>query len=103
MDADLFCIRQELCLQTKMLAPRNMSITDFLSLALEPPSIMSINSSIESLKALGALDEDEALTQLGRHLLHLSVEPHLGKILIYSVIYKCLDPILSIVSCLTHK
>lgn len=94
---------QELCLHTKMLAPSNMEIVNFISKALQPPSTMAIQKAIQSLKSLGALDESENLTYLGRHLTQISVEPHLGKMLIYACILKCLDPVLTIVSCLNQK
>lgn len=94
---------QELCLQTKLLAPCNASIESFLLKAMEQPAKTSINTAITGLITLGALDQNENLTRLGSHLLQLSVEPHLGKMLIYSVIFKCIDPILTIVATLAHK
>ncbi|GJQ88173.1 putative helicase [Trypoxylus dichotomus] len=93
----------ELCLQTKSLAPRDTTIENFLLKAMEQPARTSINAAICGLITLGALDKDEKLTRLGTHLLQLSVEPHLAKMLIYSVIFKCVDPVLTIVATLTHK
>lgn len=94
---------QELCLNTKLLAPSSLSIEDFLLKAIEPPTKVAINKAIQSLKILGALDEEENLTVLGSRILSLSVDPHLGKMLIYSTIFKCLDPVLTIVACLVNK
>lgn len=94
---------QELCLNTKLLAPSHVSIADFISRAMEPPTKVAIDKAIDSLKMLGALDEEENLTSLGKKLLHLSVEPQYGKILLYAITYKCLDPVLTIVSCLVNK
>lgn len=90
-------------MHTKMLAPADMKIADFLSQALEPPSSIAVQSSVQSLQALGALDSEENLTCLGEHLLQVSAEPHLAKMLIYATVFKCLDPVLTIVSCLAHK
>lgn len=90
-------------MHTKMLAPADMSIAEFLAQALEPPSSIAVQSSVQSLQALGALDANENLTNLGEHLLQISAEPHLAKMLIYSTILKCVDPVLTIVSCLAHK
>jgi len=45
----------DLCLQTKMLAPVNVSITDYLAKAPEPPSNLITRSSIKILKAISAL------------------------------------------------
>ncbi|KAK4880939.1 hypothetical protein RN001_004258 [Aquatica leii] len=93
----------EVCLQTKYLAPRGVSIADYLKLALEPPPVLSVENSIENLKTLSALTEDEELTMLGQHLIQLSIDPVLGKMLIYSIVFKCLDPVLTIVSCLAYR
>lgn len=86
-----------------MLASPDTSIAAFLSRAIEPPSSIAVQSAVQSLQALGALDEDENLTCLGEHLLLISAEPHLAKMLIYATVFKCLDPVLTIVSCLVHK
>lgn len=90
-------------MHTKKLAPEGMAIASFLAQAIEPPSSISVQSAVQSLQALGALDEEENLTSLGEHLLQISAEPHLAKMLIYSTILKCIDPVLTIVSCLAHK
>ena len=52
---------------------------------------------------MDALDNSEELTELGRHLADLPIEPHLGKMVLNSIVLKCLDPILTIVSCLAYK
>ncbi|CAG9865213.1 unnamed protein product [Phyllotreta striolata] len=94
---------EELCLHTKILAPKDMNIHNFLSLAPDPPSASSIKVAIENLQFLGALDEEEDLTRLGAYLAQLTIEPHLGKMLIYGVIFRCLEPILTLVASMAHK
>jgi HrpA-like RNA helicase len=91
---------EELCLNTKTLAGNLTSIYNFLVMAPDPPSSNTVKTAIENLECLGALDKDENLTPLGEYLSQLTIEPHLGKMLIYSVIFKCLDPILTIVASL---
>ncbi|RWS15277.1 putative ATP-dependent RNA helicase YTHDC2-like protein [Dinothrombium tinctorium] len=93
----------ELCLQTKLLSPINSPVADFLSKALDPPSISSVKSSVNLLKTIDALDPFEQLTELGLHLLDLPVEPNLGKMILYSVVLKCLDPVLTIVCSLAYR
>ena len=90
-------------MQTKKLAFEGTSIVDFLSMALEPPSKISISKAIASLIYLGALDKNENLTNLGKYLVLLSIPPNLGKMLFYSLFLKCLDPVLTIVATLAHK
>lgn len=59
---------------------------------------MQVQNAIEYLKIIGAFDESENLTVLGRYLTMLPMEPKLGKMLIIGSIFNCLDPILSIVA-----
>ncbi|XP_048505988.1 3'-5' RNA helicase YTHDC2-like isoform X2 [Athalia rosae] len=94
---------QELCLYTKHLAPGNTPIAEFLDRALEPPSSAITRNAVQLLKTIDALDPWEDLTELGSHLLDLPVEPRLGKMLLYAVVLKCLDPILTIVCGLAYK
>lgn len=90
----------EICLQTSIIASHT-SILNFLSKAIQPPSTMSIKQSIKLLQKLGALDDDENLTELGLILADLPVDARLGKILLYGIFLKCLDPVLTIVSALS--
>ncbi|XP_053726365.1 3'-5' RNA helicase YTHDC2 isoform X1 [Synchiropus splendidus] len=94
---------QELCLQTKMLAPSLCSIADFLSKAPQPPPVHTIKTAIQMLKTIDALDQNEDLTHLGYHLADLPVEPHLGKMVLCGVVLKCLDPILTIACTLGYR
>ncbi|XP_054265562.1 3'-5' RNA helicase YTHDC2-like isoform X2 [Macrosteles quadrilineatus] len=87
---------QELCLNTKLLAPPNSPIADFLARAIEPPSPMVTRNAVQLLKTMDALDAWEDLTDLGRYLLEMPISPHYGKMLIFSVLLKCLDPVLTI-------
>ena len=92
----------ELCLQVKLLVP-NRPLVEFLSKLPDPPSSTSAKNSIALLTAIDALDSRENLTELGLLLLDLPIEPHLGKVVLHAVVLKCLDPILTIVCCITHK
>ncbi|KAH6771511.1 RNA helicase family protein [Perilla frutescens var. hirtella] len=92
---------QSLCLQIKSL--KLGGITEFLSRALQSPEYLAVQNAIEYLKIIGALDENENLTVLGRYLTMLPMEPKLGKMLILGVIFNCLDPILSVVAGLSVR
>ena len=94
---------EQLCLYTKHLAPGNTPIAEFLQRAIEPPSNMITRNAVQLLKTVDALDSWEDLTELGSHLLDLPIEPRLGKMLLYAVVLKCLDPILTIVCSLAYK
>jgi len=93
----------ELCLAAKLLAPINTSIADFLAMAPQPPPPLATKDALNLLKMTEALTTSEDLTELGQHLVNLSVEPRLGKCLLFAVLLRCLDPVLTLVAILTHK
>ncbi|XP_071478246.1 3'-5' RNA helicase YTHDC2-like [Diadema antillarum] len=93
----------ELCLHTKLLAPNETSVGDFLRRAPEPPAAPAIRNAIQLLKSIDAMDKWEDLTELGCHLADLPVDPRLGKMVLYAIVLKCLDPVLTIVCALAYK
>ncbi|XP_073532332.1 3'-5' RNA helicase YTHDC2-like isoform X2 [Phyllobates terribilis] len=93
----------ELCLHTKLLAPINCPIADFLMKAPEPPPALIVRNAVLMLKTVDAMDAWEDLTELGYHLADLPVEPHLGKMVLCAVVLKCLDPILTIACTLAYR
>uniref|UniRef100_A0A2P2KT91 RNA helicase n=1 Tax=Rhizophora mucronata TaxID=61149 RepID=A0A2P2KT91_RHIMU len=92
---------QSLCLQIKSL--KLGSISEFLSRALQSPELLAVQNAVDYLKIIGALDQNENLTVLGRYLTMLPVEPKLGKMLILGAIFNCLDPILTVASGLSVR
>lgn len=92
----------EIALSAKILAAHS-SIADFLAQAIHPPPSSSVAQSVRLLKRIGALDEQENVTELGTLLVDLPVDVQLGKALLYAVLLKCLDPVLTIVSALSVK
>lgn len=90
-----------LCLQIKSL--QIGTIGEFLSASLQPPEPLAVENAVGFLKMIGALDERENLTNLGRYLSMLPVDPKLGKMLIMGAVFRCLDPILTVVSGLSVR
>lgn len=80
-----------------------MRVLDFLALAIQPPPTLSVTSAIEYLKTIEAMDVNEDLTDLGFFMLDLSIEPHYAKTLVFAIFFKCLDPVLTIISCLANR
>uniref|UniRef100_A0A182JWU8 Helicase-associated domain-containing protein n=1 Tax=Anopheles christyi TaxID=43041 RepID=A0A182JWU8_9DIPT len=75
------------------------SVEIFLDTSLIPANSSSISKSLELLDRIGVITRPLKLpTSLGLLLVHLNVGIHLGKALLYSVLFKCLDPILTIVA-----
>ena len=90
---------EELSLQVQLLQPDGCypgSISDFLAKAVEPPVPRAISSAVSLLQQLGALTETEGLTVLGKTLADMPVHPRMGKMVLLSLMFDCLDPILTI-------
>ncbi|GAB4834074.1 hypothetical protein Ancab_032327 [Ancistrocladus abbreviatus] len=92
---------QELCLHIKSL--QLGAIASFLAKSLQPPDPLSVQNAIELLKTIGALDDREELTPLGRHLCVLPLDPNIGKMLLMGSIFQCLNPALIIAAALAHR
>jgi len=72
-------------------------------LAPDPPKPHALKNAIKLLVEIGALDDEENLTNLGHQLVDLPIEPRLGKTVLAAVVLKCLDPILTIVCSLSYR
>lgn len=81
----------------------NLSISNFLLQALEPPPEEHIHQSINLLKRMNALDSNENVTYLGAHLTQMPVDCEFGKMLLYSIVLRCIDPVVTIVSILSSR
>ncbi|KAI8083313.1 P-loop containing nucleoside triphosphate hydrolase protein [Gilbertella persicaria] len=81
-----------LLLQIKYMGLGNPRKFDYI----EAPSIDYINSSMEFLYNLGAVDQDENLLGLGSVLAKLPVDATVGKMLLLGVVFNIIDPILTI-------
>ena len=79
------------------------SIEETLNAAIDPPSRKNVLRAIEKLKDAGALTKNEALTPLGQQIARLPLEVSLAKLAIFGVIFRCLDPVLAVISLLTSK
>ncbi|XP_068081354.1 ATP-dependent DNA/RNA helicase DHX36 isoform X2 [Anabrus simplex] len=78
-------------------------VMPFLSQVMSCPNPKTVQSSLKFLQTLNALDEDENLTPLGYHLARLPLDPQIGKMIIMSAIFSCVDPVFSIAACLSEK
>jgi HrpA-like RNA helicase len=84
---------QEVCLQIKKQSFQ-FPIRDFLAGAPEPPLASAVDSAIEALQQLDALDADEQLTGLGHVLSTLPLHPSLGKMVVLGITFRCFDALL---------
>lgn len=75
----------------------------FTGSLIDVPDEELIRVSINLLKRLNAIDENEILTPLGYHLAKLPVAPQMGKMLLMGAIFGCLEPILHVAASLDFK
>jgi ATP-dependent RNA helicase DHX36 len=92
---------EEVLLTIKVLCIKN--IKPFLSTLIDIPTDKAVDPSINLLQRLGALTDNEELTPLGLHLARLAVHPQIGKMLLFSSIFSCFDPISSVAAALSFK
>ncbi|CAH8444334.1 unnamed protein product [Schistosoma rodhaini] len=93
---------EEMCIQARLLAPSNITLQTVLSALPKPPSPKSCEHAIETLKEMDVLDTFEELTELGYHICDMPIPPRYAKMVLFSVVLKCLDPILTIACILTY-
>ena len=79
-----------------------MGINDLLGFDfMDPPPVATLIGAMESLHALGALDDEGLMTRLGRKMAEFPLEPNLSKMLLLSVDLGCSDEILTITALLS--
>ena len=65
---------------------------------MDPPAPETLMRALEVLNYLGALDDEGDMTDLGRQMAELPLDPQLSKMLICSPEYNCSEEIVSIVA-----
>lgn len=76
---------------------KSLGINDLIHFDfMDPPPAETLILALEQLYALGALNHMGELTKLGRKMAELPVDPMMGKMILASEKYKCIDQILSI-------
>ncbi|WKX89682.1 hypothetical protein Q1695_008934 [Nippostrongylus brasiliensis] len=110
----------DVCLHAKMFAPENMTVKQFLQMAPEPPLADAVDKSMAFLEQLGALYSEAStsdidvtsipppyvepqLTDLGRLVAQLPLDPQLARLLLFGVALRCLSPVVTLVAALSHR
>lgn len=91
---------EELCLRSRIILERTdlVSFKEMFNGMPDPPPLKTLENSIKILTILGAIDNNEELTNIGRFLAKLPIEVRLGKTLLYAAVLGCIEPVLSICS-----
>ena len=89
------------------LSIRAMGIKDvraFLASAITPPDYLAIESALNLLTRIGALDSGSSeLTALGRHLSLIPADLRCSKLMVYGATFGCLESTITIAAILTVK
>ncbi|XP_071053906.1 ATP-dependent DNA/RNA helicase DHX36-like [Onthophagus taurus] len=81
----------------------NMNAIEFMSQLISPPSDDAIKLAVKELIDLELLDIDENLTTLGRALANFQLEPKLAKTMVNAMVFKCVTPIIDIVTLFSEE
>ena len=108
---------EEVCLNI-LAGKLSNNCMDFLCQAPQAPSEEAVSKALLLLKEVGAIEDSiekvekhnllnnvafECLTPLGHHLAKLPVHVRVGKMLLFGVLFKCLDKVLTIAASLSTK
>lgn len=92
---------EEVILQIKILQLGKAK--SFLASVMDPPDMKAIDLSLDLLRVLNALDNEEHLTPLGYHLAKLPLDPRTGKMIMWAALFSCVEPVFAIAASLTFK
>ena len=88
-------------LNSVVLMLKSLGINDLIDFDfMDPPPAETLIRSLESLYALGALNDKGELTKIGRQMAEFPTDPMLAKAILAADKYGCVEEILSIVSML---
>ncbi|XP_030383048.1 ATP-dependent DNA/RNA helicase DHX36 [Scaptodrosophila lebanonensis] len=94
-------------LESIILSLKMLHIDDpytFLQTLINSPQPEAISHGVALLKRIEALDSQSGqLTPLGMHLAKLPIDPQMGKMILMSALFRCLDPITSAAAGLSYK
>lgn len=92
---------EQLCLSVKA-SSADIDISTFLSRTISPPDSGAVSNAISMLHQIGALEGNQ-LTGLGTYLSLIPADLRCAKLLVYGILFQCLENCLTIASILTVK
>ncbi|EPQ60643.1 P-loop containing nucleoside triphosphate hydrolase protein, partial [Gloeophyllum trabeum ATCC 11539] len=90
-------------MHVKALQFPGMSVEEVLDAAIEPPASERVRSAIKDLEMVGALDQDQNLTSLGRVLLQIPVDVQIARLVLYGCFFRCLDEALTLAAIMSNR
>ena len=65
---------------------------------IDPPDVKALNQALDTLKILGALDENERITETGEIMAELPLEPQIARMVVEAEKHKCVEDICTVAS-----
>lgn len=91
-------------LSSTLLTLKSMGVKDVLEFDyLDKPSEENIKNALNNLKILGAVNENQELTELGREMSKFPLEPNYSKALFASKYLKCQNAMIELVALLSSE
>lgn len=91
---------EQLCLSVKAMGVDD--VPGFLRSTLTPPESVAVDTAIDLLRKMGALNGD-TLTALGRHLSMIPADLRCAKLLVFGALFDQLEPCLTVAAILSVK
>lgn len=91
---------EQTCLGVKAMGIKD--VRAFLAAAISPPDTIAVEGALTLLEKMGAVVDDE-LSPLGKHMALIPADLRCSKLMVYGVLFGCLDPAVTIASILTAK
>lgn len=92
---------EQLCLSVKATGSER-NVEEFLARTISPPDSRAVSTAMKTLQRIGALENDR-LTGLGTYLAMIPADLRCAKLLVYGVLFDCVDPCLTIAAILTTR
>ncbi|ODQ64835.1 P-loop containing nucleoside triphosphate hydrolase protein [Nadsonia fulvescens var. elongata DSM 6958] len=82
----------------------NIDAAAFLGEAIDPPAALAVSAARRSLESIGALNPiTQSLTALGRHVAQIPADIKCAKLLVYGVIFSCIEACVTVASILSSR
>lgn len=97
---------EDIALQAKMYGITSGppgSTAQFLSKAVDAPHALTVKNAVDLLVDIGAFDKEEELTDLGARLAGLSIEPQVGKMILWAFLLGCSHAAIKVGCAMTYK
>lgn len=87
-----------------VLKMKRLGIVDVLNFRfIDPPEKAQIRKAVSVLKILGALDDEENITEIGKIMANLPLDPHIARMVIEANKYGCVEAISTIAAFMSSK